>query len=255
MPSGWSHPVPSPRPPGKRVHARGPVPRCCPSTRRSPLCGPFAPKTAPPSRPPRSRPSPRSSAAFGRRSTPTSGGGRDSGRLFRAILPALLLADLSAGEPHGANLVLDFELLNPSRTFLGKYDDMWKEIDAPAARALPRVREMVGRLPFPRRRGDAPDRRGAVASPATRRGSSVAASPTSRPSARPASSSRATATTSRRRSRRAPRSPKPMPTSARSSCVAGGSSAGSTTRWATPASSSRPRPRRASTASSPRSLA
>ncbi len=60
---------------------------------------------------------------------------RYNGGLFGGILPALMLADLNNGELDGANLVLNFELLNPSRNFVGKYYDVWQDIDSPATRS------------------------------------------------------------------------------------------------------------------------
>ena len=50
---------------------------------------------------------------------------RYNGGLLGGVLPALLMSDLGNGEFDGANLVSNFEMLNPGRNFFGKYYDLF----------------------------------------------------------------------------------------------------------------------------------
>ena len=50
---------------------------------------------------------------------------RYNGGLLGGGLSALLLSDLGDGEFDGANLVSNFELLNPGRNYFGKYYDVF----------------------------------------------------------------------------------------------------------------------------------
>jgi pimeloyl-ACP methyl ester carboxylesterase len=50
---------------------------------------------------------------------------RYNGGLLGGALPALLLSDLGGGEFDGANLVTNFEQLNPGRNYFGKYYDLF----------------------------------------------------------------------------------------------------------------------------------
>ncbi|MCV2362560.1 DUF3141 domain-containing protein [Paucibacter sp. DJ1R-11] len=54
---------------------------------------------------------------------------RYNGGLLGGALPALLMSDLGHGEFDGAHLVSNFEQLNPSRNFFGKYFDLYREVD------------------------------------------------------------------------------------------------------------------------------
>jgi pimeloyl-ACP methyl ester carboxylesterase len=54
---------------------------------------------------------------------------RYNGGLLGGVLPAMLMADLGAGEFDGAHLVSNFEMLNPSRNFFGKYYDLFADVD------------------------------------------------------------------------------------------------------------------------------
>jgi hypothetical protein len=54
---------------------------------------------------------------------------RYNGGLLGGVLPAMLTADLGAGEFDGAHLVSNFEMLNPSRNFFGKYYDLFADVD------------------------------------------------------------------------------------------------------------------------------
>ncbi|RFO97447.1 alpha/beta hydrolase [Rhodoferax lacus] len=54
---------------------------------------------------------------------------RYNGGLLGGVLPALLMSDLGAGEFDGAHLVSNFEMLNPSRNFFGKYYDLFADVD------------------------------------------------------------------------------------------------------------------------------
>jgi uncharacterized protein DUF3141 len=61
---------------------------------------------------------------------------RYSGGLLGGALSALLAADLGAGEFDGANLVLNFENLNPGRSFFRKYYDLFADPEIGAERFL-----------------------------------------------------------------------------------------------------------------------
>ncbi len=54
---------------------------------------------------------------------------RYNGGLLGGLASTLLLSDLGNGEFDGANLVSNFELLNPSRNLFGKYYDLFSDID------------------------------------------------------------------------------------------------------------------------------
>lgn len=54
---------------------------------------------------------------------------RYNGGLMGGIAPALLSMDLANGEFDGAHLVSNFEQLNPSRNFFGKYYDLYANVD------------------------------------------------------------------------------------------------------------------------------
>jgi pimeloyl-ACP methyl ester carboxylesterase len=54
---------------------------------------------------------------------------RYNGGLLGGAVPALLLADLGGGLFDGAHLVSNFEALNPSRNYFGKYYDLYSNID------------------------------------------------------------------------------------------------------------------------------
>lgn len=54
---------------------------------------------------------------------------RYNGGLLGGVVPALLTADLGAGEFDGAHLVSNFEMLNPGRNFFGKYYDLFADVD------------------------------------------------------------------------------------------------------------------------------
>jgi pimeloyl-ACP methyl ester carboxylesterase len=54
---------------------------------------------------------------------------RYNGGLLGGVLPALLVSDLGAGEFDGAHLVSNFEMLNPSRNFFGKYYELFADVD------------------------------------------------------------------------------------------------------------------------------
>lgn len=54
---------------------------------------------------------------------------RYKGGLAGGIVPALMMADLGGGIFDGAHLVSNFETLNPSRNFFGKYYDLYANID------------------------------------------------------------------------------------------------------------------------------
>lgn len=58
------------------------------------------------------------------------------GGLMGGILPALIAADLGNGEFDGADLVLNFENLNPSNTLWKKYYDVFSDVDDGAQRYL-----------------------------------------------------------------------------------------------------------------------
>ncbi len=54
---------------------------------------------------------------------------RYNGGLLGGVVPALLMADLGAGEFDGAHLVSNFEVLNPGRNLFAKYYDLFANID------------------------------------------------------------------------------------------------------------------------------
>jgi pimeloyl-ACP methyl ester carboxylesterase len=61
---------------------------------------------------------------------------RYKGGLSGGILPALLLSDLGHGVFDGAHLVSNFETLNPSRNFWGKYYDLFDDVERQRDRFL-----------------------------------------------------------------------------------------------------------------------
>jgi pimeloyl-ACP methyl ester carboxylesterase len=61
---------------------------------------------------------------------------RYNGGLLGGVVPAMLLSDLGHGEFDGAYLVSNFEALNPSRNFWGKYYDLYDNIDKGKSRFL-----------------------------------------------------------------------------------------------------------------------
>jgi hypothetical protein len=61
---------------------------------------------------------------------------RYSGGLLGGALPALIAADFGDGEFDGANLVLNFENLNPARSFFRKYYDLFADPENGAERFL-----------------------------------------------------------------------------------------------------------------------
>ena len=54
---------------------------------------------------------------------------RYNGGLLGGVVPALLMSDLGHGEFDGAHLVSNFEKLNPSRNYFGKYYDLYAGVD------------------------------------------------------------------------------------------------------------------------------
>jgi len=52
---------------------------------------------------------------------------RYNGGLLGGVVPALAISDLGNGEFDGAHLVSNFEMLNPSRNFFGKYYDLFAD--------------------------------------------------------------------------------------------------------------------------------
>lgn len=54
---------------------------------------------------------------------------RYNGGLLGGVVPALLMSDLGHGEFDGAHLVSNFEMLNPSRNYFGKYYDLYAGVD------------------------------------------------------------------------------------------------------------------------------
>lgn len=54
---------------------------------------------------------------------------RYNGGLLGGIVPALLMSDLGHGEFDGAHLVSNFESLNPSRNYFGKYYDLFRNVE------------------------------------------------------------------------------------------------------------------------------
>ena len=61
---------------------------------------------------------------------------RYNGGLLGGALPALLMSDLGQGEFDGAHLVSNFEMLNPSRNYFGKYYDLFRNVDTHRASFL-----------------------------------------------------------------------------------------------------------------------
>ncbi|MGX1306706.1 pimeloyl-ACP methyl ester carboxylesterase [Amorphus suaedae] len=61
---------------------------------------------------------------------------RYMGGLQGGALPALILSDLGNGKFDGANLVLNFESLNPAKTWWRKYYDLYDQVDTERARFL-----------------------------------------------------------------------------------------------------------------------
>lgn len=61
---------------------------------------------------------------------------RYNGGLLGGALPALLMSDLGQGEFDGAHLVSNFEMLNPSRNYFGKYYDLFRNVDTQRASFL-----------------------------------------------------------------------------------------------------------------------
>ena len=61
---------------------------------------------------------------------------RYSGGLLGGTLPALLAADLNNGEFDGANLVMNFEAMDPGRSFFRKYYDVFAAPEKSAGRFL-----------------------------------------------------------------------------------------------------------------------
>ncbi len=61
---------------------------------------------------------------------------RYTGGSVGGITPALISADGGGGLFDGADLVLNFEMLNPGRTWFRKYDDLYTHIDRDEARFL-----------------------------------------------------------------------------------------------------------------------
>jgi pimeloyl-ACP methyl ester carboxylesterase len=58
------------------------------------------------------------------------------GGLYGGILPALILSDMGNGLFDGANLVLNFEMLHPGRTWWTKHFDAFSAVDTDAERYL-----------------------------------------------------------------------------------------------------------------------
>jgi len=61
---------------------------------------------------------------------------RYNGGLLGGALPALLISDLGAGVFDGANLVSNFEGLNPGRNYFGKYYDLFANVEKTRASFL-----------------------------------------------------------------------------------------------------------------------
>ncbi|WP_439329661.1 DUF3141 domain-containing protein [Candidatus Rhodoblastus alkanivorans] len=61
---------------------------------------------------------------------------RYNGGLLGGVLPALILSDLGGGVFDGANLVQNFELLNPGRLYFGDYFDLYVNPEKQKARFL-----------------------------------------------------------------------------------------------------------------------
>jgi pimeloyl-ACP methyl ester carboxylesterase len=58
------------------------------------------------------------------------------GGIYGGVVPALLMADLGAGKFDGANLVMNFEQLNPGKTLFRKNFDLFTNVDEEAERYL-----------------------------------------------------------------------------------------------------------------------
>lgn len=56
------------------------------------------------------------------------------GGMVGGALPAIMTADLSDGTFDGANLVMNFEALNPANTWFRKYKDLFDKVDTEASR-------------------------------------------------------------------------------------------------------------------------
>jgi pimeloyl-ACP methyl ester carboxylesterase len=61
---------------------------------------------------------------------------RYNGGLLGGVVPAMLLADLGNGVFDGCNLVSNFEMLDPGRTYFAKYFDLYQDIDKGRERFL-----------------------------------------------------------------------------------------------------------------------
>lgn len=61
---------------------------------------------------------------------------RYNGGIFGGVWQPMLWSDIGAGKFDGANLVLNFEMLNPSRNWFGKYYDLYSRIDTEGPRFL-----------------------------------------------------------------------------------------------------------------------
>ncbi|QPH55499.1 DUF3141 domain-containing protein [Pontivivens ytuae] len=61
---------------------------------------------------------------------------RYTGGIAGGVLPALIASDLGGGLFDGAHLVLNFESLNPGRTWFRKYYDLYRGVDTGEARFL-----------------------------------------------------------------------------------------------------------------------
>lgn len=61
---------------------------------------------------------------------------RYTGGIAGGVLPAMLVSDLGGGKFDGANLVMNFEMLNPGRTWFRKYYDVFADADGDPARFL-----------------------------------------------------------------------------------------------------------------------
>ncbi|MEM1195460.1 MAG: DUF3141 domain-containing protein [Pseudomonadota bacterium] len=58
---------------------------------------------------------------------------RYSAGVYGGLATTMLTSDLGGGIYDGANLVLNFEQLNPSRNWFGKYYDLFRDVDKPGA--------------------------------------------------------------------------------------------------------------------------
>lgn len=61
---------------------------------------------------------------------------RYSGGLVGGVTPALIAGDMSGGVFDGAELVSNFEMLNPARNWFGKYFDLYRNVDTGVERFL-----------------------------------------------------------------------------------------------------------------------